>query len=385
MHHYQLYWAHATQWARVSKGRGKRDIPEKTRRAAASSGTIPTCENPVVQLGIEPGSPWREASLLIAQSPQPLLRRYEVVVVLPNFITFDPRACSPSRSRLPPIIMPIASRRPSGRPEHPIPAYRLPSRVRPTIICSAPGNLRTPALQMKTNCPTYRWSSQLQSAQIVHVMTYPKTICQISAKGQSTLHELQRPPSSDCRHQSLWWQIVETRAWLCCSQRPFAVELGESRTKTSTSVLDPHAGDGTAAVQSSPRGLAFSLIYRRALRSDRGGEPERLVFSPVASILLHPERAGSLIGSLFGTFSKTVQVEHPVPARMKRFKWLLTARPREPTRVIEVSVERRRSERAGGSEKTPIKPANRRHRPGTIPTSENLGATPPDIETGSPR
>ncbi|KAJ8878658.1 hypothetical protein PR048_019241 [Dryococelus australis] len=28
------------------KGRGKREIPEKTRRPAASSGTIPTCENP---------------------------------------------------------------------------------------------------------------------------------------------------------------------------------------------------------------------------------------------------------------------------------------------------------------------------------------------------
>ncbi|KAJ8867378.1 hypothetical protein PR048_031179 [Dryococelus australis] len=48
-------------------GRGKRDTPEKTRRPAASSGTIPICENPVARLGIEPGSPWWEASVLIAQ------------------------------------------------------------------------------------------------------------------------------------------------------------------------------------------------------------------------------------------------------------------------------------------------------------------------------
>ncbi|KAJ8872565.1 hypothetical protein PR048_026171 [Dryococelus australis] len=41
---------------------GKREIPENTRRTTASSGTIPTCENPVTRPGIEPRSPWREAS-----------------------------------------------------------------------------------------------------------------------------------------------------------------------------------------------------------------------------------------------------------------------------------------------------------------------------------
>ncbi|KAJ8867542.1 hypothetical protein PR048_031344 [Dryococelus australis] len=40
------------------KGRGKREIPEKTRRPTALSGTIPTCKNPVTQPGIEPGSSW---------------------------------------------------------------------------------------------------------------------------------------------------------------------------------------------------------------------------------------------------------------------------------------------------------------------------------------
>ncbi|KAJ8868971.1 hypothetical protein PR048_030512 [Dryococelus australis] len=50
---------------------GKREIPEKTRRLTASSGTIPTCESPVTREGIEPGSPWREASVLTAQPPWP--------------------------------------------------------------------------------------------------------------------------------------------------------------------------------------------------------------------------------------------------------------------------------------------------------------------------
>ncbi|KAJ8866343.1 hypothetical protein PR048_032186 [Dryococelus australis] len=40
------------------KGEEKREIPEKTHRPVALSGTIPTCENPgIAQPGIEPGSP----------------------------------------------------------------------------------------------------------------------------------------------------------------------------------------------------------------------------------------------------------------------------------------------------------------------------------------
>ncbi|KAJ8880533.1 hypothetical protein PR048_017003 [Dryococelus australis] len=49
------------------KGGEKREIPEKTRRPAASSGTIPTCEKP----GIEPGSPRWEAGSLTATPPRP--------------------------------------------------------------------------------------------------------------------------------------------------------------------------------------------------------------------------------------------------------------------------------------------------------------------------
>ncbi|KAJ8879092.1 hypothetical protein PR048_019698 [Dryococelus australis] len=52
------------------KGRGKREIPEKTRRPAASSGTIRTCENPVIRPGIKPGSPWWQASLWQTHHPE---------------------------------------------------------------------------------------------------------------------------------------------------------------------------------------------------------------------------------------------------------------------------------------------------------------------------
>ncbi|KAJ8888583.1 hypothetical protein PR048_008075 [Dryococelus australis] len=52
-----------------SAGMEGREVPEKTRRPTESSGTIPTCESPVTRPGIEPGSPWWEASVLISQTP----------------------------------------------------------------------------------------------------------------------------------------------------------------------------------------------------------------------------------------------------------------------------------------------------------------------------
>ncbi|KAJ8897119.1 hypothetical protein PR048_002465 [Dryococelus australis] len=56
-----------------NEGAGKREIPEKTRRPTASSGTIPTCKNPVTRPGIEPGSPWWETSVLIGEQPNRML------------------------------------------------------------------------------------------------------------------------------------------------------------------------------------------------------------------------------------------------------------------------------------------------------------------------
>ncbi|KAJ8885407.1 hypothetical protein PR048_011604 [Dryococelus australis] len=58
--------------AGMSGGKGNGRSPEKTRRPTASSGTIPACEKSgVTRPGIEPGSPWWEASKLTAQPPWP--------------------------------------------------------------------------------------------------------------------------------------------------------------------------------------------------------------------------------------------------------------------------------------------------------------------------
>ncbi|KAJ8875161.1 hypothetical protein PR048_023056 [Dryococelus australis] len=54
------------------RGQGKREISEKKNPPTNGNGTIPTCENPVTQPRIEPGSPLWEASRLTAQPPQPL-------------------------------------------------------------------------------------------------------------------------------------------------------------------------------------------------------------------------------------------------------------------------------------------------------------------------
>ncbi|KAJ8895837.1 hypothetical protein PR048_001176 [Dryococelus australis] len=65
---------------KTKKGGGNWRSPRKTsRRLTASSGTIPTCKNPVTRLGIEPSSPCWETSRLTAQPPQP-----QVVAVLPR-------------------------------------------------------------------------------------------------------------------------------------------------------------------------------------------------------------------------------------------------------------------------------------------------------------
>ncbi|KAJ8898154.1 hypothetical protein PR048_003514 [Dryococelus australis] len=74
----QIWATDEGEWRRVwitvgLQGRGGREIPDKTRRPAPSSGTIPTCENPgVTPPGIKPGSPRWEASSLTTTPPQPL-------------------------------------------------------------------------------------------------------------------------------------------------------------------------------------------------------------------------------------------------------------------------------------------------------------------------
>ncbi|KAJ8877835.1 hypothetical protein PR048_022294 [Dryococelus australis] len=66
--HSRLIWSSAEV-----NGREKRGIPERSRRPAASSGTIPTCEDPgAVPPGIGPGLGWCEAGDLTTTPPRPL-------------------------------------------------------------------------------------------------------------------------------------------------------------------------------------------------------------------------------------------------------------------------------------------------------------------------
>ncbi|KAJ8878511.1 hypothetical protein PR048_019089 [Dryococelus australis] len=82
----------------ICKSEGKREIPEETRRRAAPSGTIPTCESPGATLSeIEPGSPRWEASSLTTTSPRP--RRFPLLplVPAPNFSVSSTEHQSPAR------------------------------------------------------------------------------------------------------------------------------------------------------------------------------------------------------------------------------------------------------------------------------------------------
>ncbi|KAJ8872562.1 hypothetical protein PR048_026168 [Dryococelus australis] len=65
-----------------SKWSNAGEIPEKTHRPTASSGTIPTCGNPVTRPGIESGSPWWEASGLTGRPPRPLSVLELTIVIL---------------------------------------------------------------------------------------------------------------------------------------------------------------------------------------------------------------------------------------------------------------------------------------------------------------
>ncbi|KAJ8866726.1 hypothetical protein PR048_032587 [Dryococelus australis] len=78
------WWRHVTRLRQAGPSgpaidarqirQGKREVAGKTRRPAASYGTIPTCENKgVTRPGIEPGSPWWEASRLTAWPPRSLV------------------------------------------------------------------------------------------------------------------------------------------------------------------------------------------------------------------------------------------------------------------------------------------------------------------------
>ncbi|KAJ8888179.1 hypothetical protein PR048_007666 [Dryococelus australis] len=76
-------WITLQRWSGAGmQVRWERECPEKTRRQAASPSTVPARENSGVNRpGIEPGSPWREASALATAPPLP---RYKIIFKLRN-------------------------------------------------------------------------------------------------------------------------------------------------------------------------------------------------------------------------------------------------------------------------------------------------------------
>ncbi|KAJ8894218.1 hypothetical protein PR048_006830 [Dryococelus australis] len=94
--------------------RGKRQRSEKTRRQEASPSTIPACENPGANPpGIEPGTPWWEASALATEPPRPLSIICEQPIYLgaPDFRT---SCCVPKYFRAEPLRKKVYLRRPDS-------------------------------------------------------------------------------------------------------------------------------------------------------------------------------------------------------------------------------------------------------------------------------
>ncbi|KAJ8894339.1 hypothetical protein PR048_006965 [Dryococelus australis] len=81
------------KWGKYEGGWGKREIPEKIRRPAASSSTVPTCGNPgATPPGIEPGSSprWSAVAERLACSPPTKANRVQSPAgSLPDFRTWE--------------------------------------------------------------------------------------------------------------------------------------------------------------------------------------------------------------------------------------------------------------------------------------------------------
>ncbi|KAJ8871824.1 hypothetical protein PR048_028164 [Dryococelus australis] len=93
------------------QGRGKREFPKKTRSRAASSSTIPTCDNPGANPPmIEPGSPRWEASahpvMLATRAAGGSLGHEPVVGAVKALTRSPPRPSPPTRQFRAPLIQP---------------------------------------------------------------------------------------------------------------------------------------------------------------------------------------------------------------------------------------------------------------------------------------
>ncbi|KAJ8870248.1 hypothetical protein PR048_029269 [Dryococelus australis] len=115
---------------RNEKGQGKREVPEKTRRPTAWSGTTPICKNPVTRPWIEPDSPWWEASRLTAQPTWPL-----IISKLAPFTTGDVKCppCIIGGAGGPAIVHNLVNVVPDGSGMR-ILAWTAPSDEQPLLI-----------------------------------------------------------------------------------------------------------------------------------------------------------------------------------------------------------------------------------------------------------
>ncbi|KAJ8895241.1 hypothetical protein PR048_000566 [Dryococelus australis] len=83
----RIFRANESEVSAGMKCRGKREVPEKTRRPAASSGTIPTCENP----GATPSAVLLLGSNLVPHNSlsTAIPRRHKYSDILPSFTVLE--------------------------------------------------------------------------------------------------------------------------------------------------------------------------------------------------------------------------------------------------------------------------------------------------------
>ncbi|KAJ8879354.1 hypothetical protein PR048_019962 [Dryococelus australis] len=217
------------------------EIPEKTRRPAASSGTIPTCENPVTRPGIEPGSPWWEASVLIAQPPQPLVsyfaklfnENYRAIAIstsihhpqLPIISLLAAQSPIPYSLLIPsPLLAKGATRGNCWRGSVTPPALLQPQRQ-----TAAPRNIRPPAWSAISSC-IFKLSATVvltDSAALKHAATDIAKVSGVALK-VSNCSPYPRPGAHPSCHVMCTW-------WPCCGASPAYVSTSLGRERRGAS------------------------------------------------------------------------------------------------------------------------------------------------------
>ncbi|KAJ8876828.1 hypothetical protein PR048_021275 [Dryococelus australis] len=186
------WWLWKTPINAGIKGRGKREIPEKTRRPTASPGTIPNMrKSGVTQPGIEPGSPW-------------------LIILL--------------RTRRSKVVLIFRRRGVEGRSRASCPEERRKFIFDPGRRCRnvVTGKAQRARLNLPSPCPDARRATTVFWFLCTRSSRTARTCSNLSLHGATVAERLAcSPPTKAIRVQSPGRVTPDFRMWESCQTMPF--------------------------------------------------------------------------------------------------------------------------------------------------------------------